>query len=509
MWGETGRHTIGGMGLGRSIHISWLWSKAAAHSGRHYFSLFSFVFGTIFLASFILYPIIASTFDFERSHNEGWNAYHQVDAINHNLYHNKSPYVFANYTPLSFLIIGYLSKFGEPITTGRMISIVSFMVIILFVGLVSRRLGASSQEALFGSVMCIGLLGAYHRTYVGINDPQFLGSAISLFGLFIYINSQSGLIPNTIILSILIIGGLIKQTLFTIPIVIAADLIFRDRREGMRFLVQALLMGTAIILALYLLFGYAFFEQILSPREYSIHAAATQTLNYPVVASAALPLAISFLAIYVRYGANRLLLIWLLVALSTGALLSGGAGTISNMFIDLAIASSIAAAAILRCLREDLCADKRLIAAAVLVSIYVPALQVPYAIEQLRDGISGSLSAAETQFHEDLQFMAHYPGEAFCDSPMLCFRAGREVFLAPFNVSEAIRLGRLDPSLLLVKVARGEFAIIQLATRRGGFHSFGPPINGGPDVESEFQLVLDQHYRMARRSEHGVFYVPW
>src|SRR5215467_3312486 len=49
----------------------------------------------------ILYPLTASLFDFERSHNEGWNAFHQTDAIHHQLYHNKSRYVFANYTPLS------------------------------------------------------------------------------------------------------------------------------------------------------------------------------------------------------------------------------------------------------------------------------------------------------------------------------------------------------------------------------------------------------------------------
>jgi hypothetical protein len=478
-------------------------------SHRDYVLWFSLVFAAIFLISFILYPLTASLFDFERSHNEGWNAFHQTDAIHHQLYHNKSQYVFANYTPLSFLIVGALSKFGDPIMIGRIISIASFAAITLLVGLVSRRLGSSRAEALFGTVVCIGLLGAHHRTYIGINDPQMFGSTVALAGLHIYVSSKRiSPIRNTFTLSVLLIAGLIKQTLFAIPIAIVVDLILRDRREGAKFLVHGLLMGIVAVLILYLSYGSAFFEQILSPREYSFHEAATETLSYPVVASAALPLTIAFLAIYARYGANRFVLTLLLATLSAGTVLSGGAGTITNMFIDFNIALSIASAAVLRCLREDLHADRRLIAVAALLSIYGPAIQIPYGIEQLRDGLSGSLSASQTQFHQDVKFMANYPGEAFCDSPMLCFRAGRDVFLDPFNASQAIRLGKADPSLLLEKVGCGEFAVIQLATVRGGFHSFGPPLTGGPDVEREFHLALALRYRLARRSERGVFYVP-
>jgi hypothetical protein len=468
--------------------------------------MFSLSFGTIFVISFIIYQIILSTFDFEYAYNEGWNAYHQIDAINGNIYNNKSSYVITNYTPLSFFITGYFSKFGDAIIIGRMISTISFTVIVLIVGLIAKRLGASGRESLFAAVMCIGLLGAYHRIYVGIDDPQLLGSAVSLIGLYAYVNGRVGLVRNTIILSVLIIAGLVKPTLFTIPIVIAVDLVLRDRRQGMKFLVQAILMGTVVVLGLYLVFGYSCFEQLLSPRQYSIHAAATKTLNYPLVASASLPLATSFLVIYVRYRSNRLLLIFLLSALSAGALLSGGAGTESNQFIDLAVASSIAAAAIIRCLREDLRADKWLISAAILVTAYEPILQVPYALEQLRDGLSGSLRAAQAKFHEDLDFMANYQGEAFCDSPMLCFRAGRKFLVDPFNASQAIKLGRLDAAPLLDKVERGEFAIIQLSTLEG--HPFGPPLNGGPDVEREFRRILDERYRIVRTSQRRVFYVP-
>jgi len=461
---------------------------------RDHVLLFSLISCVIFLISFIVYPVFSSQFDFEYSYNQGWNAYHQIGALDGALYQNESRYVFTNYTPLYFFIVGYLSKSGDVILVGCALSTISFVGIVFLVAFICKKLHASRREALFGAMMCIGLLGAYHRIYVGIDDPQLLGSAVSLLGLLVYLGRRAGFIKNITTLSILIVAGLIKQTLLTIPIMIALDLALRDRRQGVRFLVEAIV------------FGYACFEQIFSPRQYSIHAAATKTLSHPLLTSAVVPLAISFLAIYVRYEANRLILIYVVSALVVGALLSGGAGAESNQFIDLAIASSIAGAAILRCLREDLHADHRLTSAAVLVAFYGPALQIPYAVEQLRDGLSGSLQAAETSFHRDLQFMAHYPGAAFCESPMLCFRSGREFLIDPFNASQAVRLGRLDPSPLLDKIARGEFAVIQLSTLEG--HSFGPPLNGGPDVEHEFRRLINERYRMVRTSGRRVFYLP-
>src|SRR5215469_13364923 len=68
--------------------------------------LFCCVFGTIFSLAFIIYPILSSTYDFDRAYNEGWNAYHQIAALNGRLYKN-GPYVFTNYTPLSFFLVGY------------------------------------------------------------------------------------------------------------------------------------------------------------------------------------------------------------------------------------------------------------------------------------------------------------------------------------------------------------------------------------------------------------------
>lgn len=463
--------------------------------------------GVIFLAAFVAYPIIRSSFDFEISYNEGWNAYHQVAALQGDPYLHFSPYVFTNYTPLSFFLVGLLSRFGDPIIAGRLVSIVSFFVLIGAVGITARKLGVSCAESLFASVLCGGLLGAFHANYIGVNDPQLLGTAVSVLGLMVYAGKPPRTPQNVVALCCFLVAGLIKQTLFVIPIAVTIDLLLRDRREGLRFCAIGILMAMVAVLALYGLFGAGVFAQIFSARQYRIHAAATRTLSYLRETSLCLPLVLFFLGMYIRTGINRLIFIYITVALAVGAFLSGGAGTSSNMFIDVIVALGLATAMIIRCLREDLHTSNGLIAAFIAMSLYSPALQLPYAIERLRDGLSGSLHAAELQFHEDLAFMQNYPGAAYCHSPMLCFRADREFVIDPFNASQAIRLGRLAAAPMLAEFAQGDFAIVQLSTDEEA-HSFGPPLNGGEDVEGEFRRILETRYRLAQLSQSRVFYLP-
>jgi hypothetical protein len=177
------------------------------------------------------------------------------------------------------------------------------------------------------------------------------------------------------------------------------------------------------------------------------------------------------------------------------------------MFFDVMIASGIAAAVIVHGLRRDLRAGGALVVAFIVIAIYGPLLRLPYAVEAMRDGLSGALRREAAVFAEDLAFMSLHPGQAFCHSPLLCFRARRDFAFDPFNASQAIKLGRVDATPMLDRLARGDFAVVQLSTVEGA-HSLGPPGNGGRDAEVEFRRILDQHYRVARTGPRRIFYVP-
>jgi hypothetical protein len=261
------------------------------------------------------------------------------------------------------------------------------------------------------------------------------------------------------------------------------------------------------LFALYGVFGFVIFAQLLSPRLYSVHRAATTTLHYLTEISVGLLLALIFLGRYASMGANRLVFIYIVVALAVGALLCGGAGVGSNQFIDVAVGLSLATAAIVRCLRVDLGASTGIIAAFVALSIYSSVLRVPYALERLRDGLAGTLRSDEAEFRGDVAFVQKESGPALCQSPMLCFQAGRPFSIDPFNASQAIRLGRVDATPMLTALAQGRFAVVQLSTDKD-VRSLGPPMNGGPDVQQEFQSVLKARYHEVRTNRRRVFYEP-
>jgi hypothetical protein len=461
----------------------------------------------IFFVSFCLYPLISAVYVYDKNYNEGWNAYHQLTAAHFgNIYAASSPYVFTNYTPVSFYLVGLMARNSDYIMTGRMLSIFSFLSIIITVGYIARRLGASLAEALFGSSLCIGILGAYHAADIGIDDPQLLGSAIDLLAMAMYVTWRPIVGARILILGCLAIAGLVKQATLAVPIAIAADLIVSERRRGILFLAEGVALLILSVVALICLFGSPAITQIVAPREYNLHRAATKTISYLSGGNVLLPIEVLFLIIYRGSRANRFMLIYLSSCFSIGALLIGGAGTESNMFVDLAISSSIAAPVILRTMREELHLTGPIIASFFMLCIYGPALRIPYAFEQLRDGLAGSLNAKARIFHQDLRFMALHPGDAICDSPALCFRARRKFMLDAFNASQAIRLGRRDPGWLFQRIESREFVIIQLSTLElsdpDGEFSFGK------HLEQKFRLLLNSNYQMVRNSGRRVFYVP-
>jgi hypothetical protein len=155
----------------------------------------------------------------------------------------------------------------------------------------------------------------------------------------------------------------------------------------------------------------------------------------------------------------------------------------------------------------DLGASTGIIAAFVALSIYSSVLRVPYALERLRDGLAGTLRSDEAEFRGDVAFVQKESGPALCQSPMLCFQAGRPFSIDPFNASQAIRLGRVDATPMLTALAQGRFAVVQLSTDKD-VRSLGPPMNGGPDVQQEFQSVLKARYHEVRTNRRRVFYEP-
>ena len=68
----------------------------------------------------------------------------------------------------------------------------------------------------------------------------------------------------------------------------------------------------------------------------------------------------------------------------------------------------------------------------------------------------------EAEFRRATEFLARHRGEAFCDSLLMCFEAGKPLVIEPFSARNAIETGRLDESQLTELFKRHRFAVIEL-----------------------------------------------
>jgi hypothetical protein len=117
---------------------------------------------------------------------EGWNAFHQAEAMA-----GLSPYpaagsLFYNvYPPLSFYLMGAIGALsGDYIVAGRTISLLAFLLTALFVGQSARAMGCGRLSSAFAAAFLMLFL-LFDHGYVGVNSPQTLGQMFAAAGLLL------------------------------------------------------------------------------------------------------------------------------------------------------------------------------------------------------------------------------------------------------------------------------------------------------------------------------------
>src|SRR5262245_30195492 len=79
-----------------------------------------------------------------RSYNEGWNAF-WTQAVSHSgqLYTSVDSYIANNYPPVSFYLVAFVGRMtGDHVIAGRLVSLASFVVLVLASYLFLRATGA-------------------------------------------------------------------------------------------------------------------------------------------------------------------------------------------------------------------------------------------------------------------------------------------------------------------------------------------------------------------------------
>jgi 4-amino-4-deoxy-L-arabinose transferase-like glycosyltransferase len=113
-------------------------------AGSRRVSILILVLGLIAVLATI-WPVYRSFLEIEIDSNEGWNAYHAEAAMGRgSLYPSRDRLITNNYPPLSYYIVGALGKLvGDPLITGRVLSLVAVVIIAVCVAIAIRQLGGT------------------------------------------------------------------------------------------------------------------------------------------------------------------------------------------------------------------------------------------------------------------------------------------------------------------------------------------------------------------------------
>jgi hypothetical protein len=452
-------------------------------------------------------PVTRAFYQVEVNYNEGWNAYNALTAAHHlPLYSPTYGWTTVNYPILSFYVVAYLSHFlGDPVITGRVISLISLLLSSVLVALIVKKLTGNWGAAIFGASFCLALFCAVAPDYVGMNDPQMFAHPFILLGLLLYLEGPSSNAMIFAIAALFVLGGNIKQNLIPAPLAVLADLFVVSRAKAVRFILFATVLLSASVAISMLVGGASFISRLLTPRSYSFQAlfrfvATYETLQIPLIIS------IVWSIWGMRSKKFRVVALYFFGSLFVGIAFAGGIGVNVNAYFDNFLAMSV-------------------IMGLVLDSIWrlpIPRLQkgspwrwapplllfvaLPFAFRaspyfNLPKYLS-QLPSTERQFKAEVSFLAAQPGPALCESLLRCYSSGKPYVYDPFNSTSLVSFKKLDGQEIVRKIAEKRFGAIQTSVP---VIEFARPSRRFPNDVLD---AIDRYYRISWRDSECVIYVP-
>ncbi|GFE69601.1 glycosyltransferase family 39 protein [Chroococcus sp. FPU101] len=437
-----------------------------------------YTLNTILLLSIFLLvfrPVIEIPYKIFKNYNEGWNAYQTFHAFHGiALYPKIESYISNNYPPLSFYIVGALGQLiGDNIIAGRIISFVSLILVSFFIGLSIYYLSKSKYLSLYSGLLFIGYITGHYYTYIAMNDPQILGHAIQISGLYTFIvfidNNKNKLLLLSLLL--LSIGVCIKQNLISLPLSIIIWLFIYKRKS---YYFSIIVLGILLItlgLTCYFIYGFSFYENFFSTaRVYSIFS-AIKSIEY-FITPLLLFFGIAIIAIMLDYSNKTIHLLSLYILISTifGIFISGGEGVSFNAIFDtiigLCIMSGIAIHNLVS-IRDYKPYGLNRLSWIQITAMLILFLSVLITIPEKTGGLMltiQELNNRKTMALEDINFVKSFDEPIICENLALCYWANKSFTVDVFNLGQKLKTKKslIDKNELIKNIENHSFSLIQL-----------------------------------------------
>jgi hypothetical protein len=455
---------------------------------------------------------------FERSYNEGWNAYHQARAAAGEPLYGAEPWRPVNYPFLSFYLVGGLGRlFGNVLVAGRLVNLAALAAVTVSGALVVRRCGGGGPEMLFAAGCVVGFQEIQAAPWLAADEPQMLAEAFALGGFLCYLSGAPNFARLLCCAVLFAAGGFAKQIVILFPAAVTVDLVWKGRRQFLLWCLCLALAAALFAAASTVVAGGDFLARMLAPRIWlwSQVVYHGKRLFFHLKA----PVAASIVALCGKLPPGREVLLRAagIAALASGIAFAGGDGVSANVFLELAILMGLIAGLSLMRWRQQWPQHRAGAAVALLLPLLFAAPVLALggrSLAPLRHFAASrqALDDRQREFLAAAAWLRARPGAALCESLLLCFAAGKPLVVDPYNAREEIVTGRADEAALRRMIALHRFAVIALpgALRADPRH----PGRVDADVLTLLRFTpatlaaIAADYAPAARLKAAVFYTP-
>jgi hypothetical protein len=465
---------------------------------------------TALVAMVLLYePLVAMHTRGSTNYNEGWNAYHQAEAMQGQpLYGAPPALVGADYPPLSFHLIGLASRLtGNVNQTGRWVALLSLALVALLCGAIVRRFTGSTPLAAFAALSAVIWVAVYEPDRIGMNDPQLLGSVFSLLGLYAYLRERENRLWLCISALAFTLSVFTKHNLLAFPAAVGLHAALNRKWRSLPIWGGVIAGVSALLLALTRwLDGPYFLAHLLAPR--SRTTGYVEITGYFTLFQLPIALAVVWSLRHLRRSLNHVLVLALIVAHVLALAFAGGDGVDRNIFFDCIWSLTMVSALIFAEYAPRLSGVRRrgaLLAALLVAPVFGAALILP---QTLRDDyyLLKSLPDRERDFDRQVSLLRNRPGPALCEDILLCFDAGKPFTYDAYFTNRLVRVGRLKEDRLVAMAADAGFSTVQVQRNPAD----GDNLTPGKRLRftARFMEALLKRYRLEERLSHSFVLVP-
>jgi hypothetical protein len=397
---------------------------------------------------FLVWPIWRAQFPLEIWLTEGWNAYLQdTAAAGLQLYPPPDSLVGNNYPPLSFYVVGWLSKLlGDSLYVGRALSIVGLLCVAGEIFLCVRILTGGVIGSAIGALWYVAIMSHNSAVYVGANDPQIFGEAIMGAGLVLLLARDKAGRSATPALLLMVVAGFWKHNMIGIPLTAIVWLLLRDRSKAIGPILTSIMAVAAGLLLCRLIFGPDFFEDMLGPRKYG-WGGILANIGHLQWCGLAFVIWMAWASGDRRSKPAQFTLLHVLAGLGACILQWSGEGVSGNAEFDLLLALGIATGVTFA--RTETSWLTRYVQANYLRDLMVAALIIRLiatdrhetALVLLSPGFKAYFYVGQREVIKEAAEVSSIPGDVFCSNKLVCRLAGKPFVVDDFKIEEMISTG--------------------------------------------------------------------